>query len=119
MKDGHPRARGTFTEVDDPDFGRVTVQAAVARLSDALGRIAHLGRGLGQDNDEVFGDLLGLDPGKLAGLPPREIAAAEEIVALYQAAEADGTGAIGHDGRLVDAAHVRLAANVLARAPGR
>jgi len=45
-----------------------------------------------------------------------EVAAAREIIALYRAAEAGGTGAIGHDGRLVDAAHVKLAANVLARA---
>ena len=37
--------------------------------------------------------------------PPQEIAAAEEIVAPYHAAEAAGTGAIGHEGRLVDAAH--------------
>lgn len=50
---------------------------------------------------------------------PEEIAAAEEIVALYRAAEGSGTGAIGHDGRLVDAAHIRLAANVLARVPDR
>ncbi|WP_307781944.1 aldolase/citrate lyase family protein [Streptomyces sp. MBT65] len=47
---------------------------------------------------------------------PAEFAAAEEITALYRDAEAGGTGAIGHDGRLVDAAHVRLAANVLAKA---
>jgi citrate lyase subunit beta/citryl-CoA lyase len=49
----------------------------------------------------------------------QEIAAAEEIIALYQDAEAAGTGAIGHDGRLVDAAHVKLAATILARVPGR
>ncbi|NUU21766.1 MAG: CoA ester lyase [Streptomycetaceae bacterium] len=48
---------------------------------------------------------------------PKEIAAAREVIALYQAAEADGTGAIGLDGRLVDAAHVKLAANVLAKVP--
>jgi citrate lyase subunit beta/citryl-CoA lyase len=48
---------------------------------------------------------------------PEEVAAAEEIVALYQAAEAAGTGAIGHDGRLVDAAHIKVAANILARVP--
>jgi citrate lyase subunit beta/citryl-CoA lyase len=45
-----------------------------------------------------------------------EIAAAHEAIEVYRAAEADGVGAIGHDGKLVDAAHMRLAANVLARA---
>ncbi|MFJ3799059.1 HpcH/HpaI aldolase/citrate lyase family protein [Streptomyces sp. NPDC090088] len=44
-----------------------------------------------------------------------EAAAAQDIVERYRRAEADGTGAIGHDGRLVDAAHARLAANVLTR----
>ena len=37
-------------------------------------------------------------------------------MAEYRASEADGVGAIGRDGRLVDAAHMRLAANVLHRA---
>ncbi|MET8207672.1 CoA ester lyase [Streptomyces sp. NPDC005373] len=45
-----------------------------------------------------------------------EVAAALDVIARYRGAEADGTGAIGHDGRLVDAAHIRLAANVLDRA---
>jgi citrate lyase subunit beta/citryl-CoA lyase len=45
-----------------------------------------------------------------------EIAEAEEAVKAYRSSEADGIGAIGRDGRLVDAAHMRLAANVLHRA---
>ncbi len=45
-----------------------------------------------------------------------EVRAALEAVADYRAAEADGVGAIGRDGRLVDAAHMRLAENLLARA---
>jgi citrate lyase subunit beta / citryl-CoA lyase len=45
-----------------------------------------------------------------------EIADATESIEIYRAAEAGGTGAIGRDGRLVDAAHMRLAANVLHKA---
>ncbi|WP_405864322.1 HpcH/HpaI aldolase/citrate lyase family protein [Streptomyces sp. NBC_00005] len=45
-----------------------------------------------------------------------EVAAAKDIIARYRSAEAEGTGAIGHDGRLVDAAHIKLATNVLDRA---
>jgi crotonobetainyl-CoA:carnitine CoA-transferase CaiB-like acyl-CoA transferase len=66
--DPHLRARGTFVEVDDPELGTVTVQAPVVRLSGTPGRVAHLGRGLGADNDAVFGDLLGLDADRLAAL---------------------------------------------------
>ena len=47
---------------------------------------------------------------------PDEIAEAQRSVETYRAAEAEGVGAIGHDGRLVDAAHMRLAANVLHKA---
>jgi citrate lyase subunit beta/citryl-CoA lyase len=47
---------------------------------------------------------------------PDEVAAAQQAIDDYRAAEAGGTGAIGRDGKLVDAAHMRLAANVLHRA---
>ncbi len=46
----------------------------------------------------------------------QEIAEAEQSVRLYRSSEADGVGAIGRDGKLVDAAHMRLAANVLYKA---
>jgi citrate lyase subunit beta/citryl-CoA lyase len=47
---------------------------------------------------------------------PEEIEEAKEAIEIYRAAEAEGTGAIGRDGRLVDAAHMRLAANTLHKA---
>jgi crotonobetainyl-CoA:carnitine CoA-transferase CaiB-like acyl-CoA transferase len=68
LEDEHLRARGTYVTVDDPDFGPVTVQAPVAQLTETPGRIDHLGRALGADNDDVYGDLLGLDRDKLAAL---------------------------------------------------
>jgi citrate lyase subunit beta/citryl-CoA lyase len=45
-----------------------------------------------------------------------EIEEARRIVEEYRSAEAGGVGAIGRDGRLVDAAHMRLAANVMHKA---
>ena len=68
LADEHLQARGTFVAVDDPDFGAVTVQAPVAQLSDTPGRVEHLGRALGADNDAVYGGLLGLDAERLAEL---------------------------------------------------
>ena len=52
---------------------------------------------------------------------PAEVAEAETALATYREAEAGGVGAIGRDGKLVDAAHMRLAANTLhkARLSGR
>jgi citrate lyase subunit beta/citryl-CoA lyase len=46
----------------------------------------------------------------------QEIEDARESLATYRASEADGVGAIGRDGKLVDAAHMRLAENVLYKA---
>ena len=68
LSDEHLRARGTFVEVDDPDLGPMTLHAPVAVLSETPGRIEHLGRALGADNDAVFGDLLGVDADRLAAL---------------------------------------------------
>jgi citrate lyase subunit beta/citryl-CoA lyase len=45
-----------------------------------------------------------------------EIADAKESIDIYRTSEAQGVGAIGRDGKLVDAAHMRLAANVLHKA---
>jgi citrate lyase subunit beta/citryl-CoA lyase len=44
-----------------------------------------------------------------------EIAIAERNVAAYRAAEANGRGAVGVNGVLVDAAHVKMAEGTLAR----
>lgn len=45
-----------------------------------------------------------------------EVADAREAIAVYRRSEAEGVGAIGRDGRLVDAAHMRLAENTLHKA---
>jgi crotonobetainyl-CoA:carnitine CoA-transferase CaiB-like acyl-CoA transferase len=68
LEDEHLRARGTFVTHDDPDLGPVKVQAPVAVLTETPGRIEHLGRALGADNDAVFGGLLGIEPDRLAAL---------------------------------------------------
>jgi crotonobetainyl-CoA:carnitine CoA-transferase CaiB-like acyl-CoA transferase len=68
LADEHLQARGTYVQVDDDDFGPVTVQSPVAQLSATPGRIDHLGRSLGADNAAVYGGLLGLDADRLAEL---------------------------------------------------
>jgi citrate lyase subunit beta/citryl-CoA lyase len=47
---------------------------------------------------------------------PEEVDEARAAMAAYREAEAGGVGAIGRDGRLMDAAHMRLAANTLHKA---
>ena len=69
LADEHLAARGTFVRMDDPDLGTMTVQAPVVRIGDMPGRIDFLGRSVGEDNDAIFGELLGLGrgaPGRVA-----------------------------------------------------
>ena len=68
LADEHLRARGSFVTVDDPELGPMTVHAPVAVLTETPGRIEHLGRALGADNEAVFVDLLGLAPEELSAL---------------------------------------------------
>jgi crotonobetainyl-CoA:carnitine CoA-transferase CaiB-like acyl-CoA transferase len=68
LADEHLRARGTFVTVDDPDVGPIRVQDSVARLSATPGRLDHLGRALGSDNDAVYTGLLGLTDDRLTAL---------------------------------------------------
>ena len=82
----------------------------------------------GYRRSAVHASLLGFD-GKWA-IHPSQIAIANEVFAptaqeieearqsmeIYRTSEAEGVGAIGRDGKLVDAAHMRLAENVLYKA---
>lgn len=58
--DPHFKARGTMIQVDVPGVGPVTVPAALPRLSATPGEVKTLGPGLGEANDMVYGDWLGL-----------------------------------------------------------
>jgi citrate lyase subunit beta/citryl-CoA lyase len=82
----------------------------------------------GYRRSATHASLLGFD-GKWA-IHPSQIAIAHEVfsptdaevddarrsIETYRRSEADGVGAIGRDGRLVDAAHMRLAENTLYKA---
>ncbi len=60
LADEHLVARGTFVRVDDPDLGPMRVQGPVVQMSETPGRVDHLGRALGADNDAVYRGLLGV-----------------------------------------------------------
>ena len=60
--DPHFQARGTLTTVNVPGIGDVTVPAALPLLSATPGEVTSLGPALGDFNDIVYGDWLGLAP---------------------------------------------------------
>jgi crotonobetainyl-CoA:carnitine CoA-transferase CaiB-like acyl-CoA transferase len=56
VADPHLRERGSLIEVDDADFGTVTMQAPVPRLSASPGRVRFSGRwDMGHDNEQILG----------------------------------------------------------------
>ncbi len=60
LTDPHFIARDAIVRVADPKFGDLAMQNVVPKLSATPGSIRWTGPELGQHNDEVFGDLLGL-----------------------------------------------------------
>jgi formyl-CoA transferase len=67
------RERGTVVEVDDPDLGKVRMQAALPKMANHGGTVWRTGGRLGEDNDLVYREYLGLDADELAGLRDRGV----------------------------------------------
>ena len=68
FRDPHFEARGSIVEVDDPVLGPTKMPGVVPRLSDSPGRVERLAPALGEHNEEVYGELLGLAAADLAAL---------------------------------------------------
>jgi crotonobetainyl-CoA:carnitine CoA-transferase CaiB-like acyl-CoA transferase len=60
MSDPQFRARESITTVEDEDLGPLAMQNLIFRLSASPGSIRFAGRKLGQDNEPIFLDRLGL-----------------------------------------------------------
>ncbi len=60
LNDPHVQERDTITTVQDEDLGELKMQNLIFRLGSTPGSIRYPGRKLGQDNDEVYAELLGL-----------------------------------------------------------
>jgi crotonobetainyl-CoA:carnitine CoA-transferase CaiB-like acyl-CoA transferase len=68
MSDPQVEARDAITTIEDEDLGRLRMQNLMFRLSESPGAIRFTGRRLGQDNDEIYGERLGLDGERIAQL---------------------------------------------------
>lgn len=62
LADPHYAARGMLHEVQDDQLGRLVMPAVVPKLSRTPGSIAWPGPVLGEHDDEVYGQLLGIGP---------------------------------------------------------
>ncbi|MCD4524406.1 CaiB/BaiF CoA-transferase family protein [Nocardioides sp. cx-173] len=68
LSDPHFQARDAIVRVPDARFGELAMQNVVPKLSATPGSIRWTGPELGQHNDEVYGDLLGLAPEERSAL---------------------------------------------------
>jgi crotonobetainyl-CoA:carnitine CoA-transferase CaiB-like acyl-CoA transferase len=66
-------ARENLTPVPDGKGGEVRMVGVLPKLSRTPGRIRHAGRPLGADNEEVYGELVGLEPAAIRALRARGI----------------------------------------------
>lgn len=68
LADPHFAARTSIVRVAHPDFGELAMQNVFPRLSETPGTVRHPGPDLGEHNDEVYRDLLGLADDEIARL---------------------------------------------------
>jgi crotonobetainyl-CoA:carnitine CoA-transferase CaiB-like acyl-CoA transferase len=68
MDDPQFEALESIVSVDDPDLGSVKMQNVMFRMSKTPGRVKWAGRGLGEDNQNVYVDELGLSDKRLKEL---------------------------------------------------
>jgi crotonobetainyl-CoA:carnitine CoA-transferase CaiB-like acyl-CoA transferase len=68
VNDPQVEALDAITTVRDEDLGPLRMQNVMFRLSESPGTIRFTGRGLGQDNEQVYRERLGLEPERIAEL---------------------------------------------------
>lgn len=73
LEDPHFVARESIVQVPDQNFGQLKMQNVVPKMSLTPGSIRWTGPELGQHNDAVYGELLGIDSETLADLAERGI----------------------------------------------
>jgi len=74
VHDPQVRARQSLITIDDDDLGPLLMQNVMARLSRTPGCIRFGGRRLGQDNEELYAELLGVGADRLAALVEQGVA---------------------------------------------
>ena len=68
LEDPHFAAREAIVRLTHPDLGELAMHNVVPKLSETPGRVRHVGPELGQHNEEIYRDLLGLDDDVMSSL---------------------------------------------------
>ena len=72
-RDPHLRERGFARDIYHPQLGWRTQLGPTVRLSETSGSVRHQAHSPGQDNEAVFGELLGMSTAKIKELGEREV----------------------------------------------
>ncbi|MEM7080738.1 MAG: CoA transferase [Pseudomonadota bacterium] len=67
-RDPHYAARDSLIAIDDPEQGPVQMPGVIPKLTGSPGQVRHTGPHLGEHNDEVYQELLGLSADTLEDL---------------------------------------------------
>ncbi len=73
LSDEQYAARGNIVEVEDPNIGPFPMQNVVPLLSETPGEVRWTGPKLGQHNEEIYGEVLGIGEEELGALRERGI----------------------------------------------
>ncbi len=73
LSDPHTEARHLFTEVDHPKIGKQVVMNPAWKFSETPARLHKAGPLMGENNDEIFGELLGMSQEVIQDLKDRRI----------------------------------------------
>jgi formyl-CoA transferase len=68
LEDPHFAAREAIVRLAHPSLGEFAMHNVVPRLSASPGRVRHVGPELGEHNEDIYRDLLGLDDDAMASL---------------------------------------------------
>lgn len=73
IDDEHIKARGAFTDVPHPELGSVKLLSPWIRFSETPSTITHAGGAVGQHNEEVYQNLLGLSKAEIEQLKKENV----------------------------------------------
>ncbi|MBS4752221.1 CoA transferase [Nocardioides sp. zg-ZUI104] len=68
LTDPHFAAREAIVRLTHPELGELAMHNVVPKLSESPGRVRHVGPRLGEHNDDIYRDLLGIDDDELSSL---------------------------------------------------
>lgn len=73
LEDIHFKAREAIVSLKHPAFDEIKMHNVFPKLSDMPGKVKWCGPDLGQHNDEIYGDLLGMEKQQIAELNDKNI----------------------------------------------